>query len=105
VRDIIRRYAVVIEQIPLTLILYDAVVSGPSYNGVKDNTLIGERTIRIIANSIAQHVAVTSRVGEVVLTVILMHPAGLEEAVRITSLQGLSILIYDDKRTWSLCKL
>ena len=34
-----------------------------------------------------------------------MHPAGLEEAVRITSLQGLSVLIENDHRTWSLGKL
>ena len=103
--DIVAGYTVVIEQIPLALVLYDRVVSGPSYDGIQDDALIGERSVGVVADGIAQQVAVTRRIGEVVLAIVLMHPAGLKEAVGVTSLQGLTVLINDDKRTWSLCKL
>ena len=63
VGDIVRGNAVVIEQIPLSLVLHNRVMGGPAYNGLKDDTLIGERTVRIITNSVAQEVAITSRVA------------------------------------------
>lgn len=63
-----------IEQEPLTLVLYNAVMGCPTHNGIEDNALIGEWTVRIITDSIAKHVAVTSRIAEIVLSIILVHP-------------------------------
>ena len=53
---------VVVEEIPLTLELYDRMVSGPSHNRIEYHTLIGERSVRIVANTIAEVVGVTSRI-------------------------------------------
>ena len=72
--DVVRGNAVVVEQIPLTLELHDAVVGSPTHDGVEQHTLIGEGTVRIISNGLAEEVAVARRVREVVLTVVLMHP-------------------------------
>ena len=102
--NVVRGYTVVIAQIPLSLELDNAVVSCPTYNGIKDDTLVSERTVGIVANGIAQEVAIASRVREVVLSIIFMHPRCFEEAVWITSLQGLSILIENDDRACSLGK-
>ena len=74
VGDVVGRYTVVIEQIPLSLILYDAVVSGPTNNRIQDDTLIGEWSIRIVTDGIAEEVAITSRITEIVLAVVLVHP-------------------------------
>ena len=50
------------------------MVSGPAYDGVEDDTLIGERTVGVVTDGVAQEVAVAGRVGEVVLAVVLVHP-------------------------------
>ena len=63
-----------IEQVPLTLELYDAVVGSPSHDGVEDDTLVGERPVGVVANAIAEEVAVARRVGEVLLAIVLVHP-------------------------------
>ena len=63
-----------VEQEPLALILYDAMVCGPTYDGIKQNSLIGEWSVRIITNGIAQIVAVTCRVAEIVFTIIFVNP-------------------------------
>ena len=94
--DIVRRYTVVIEQEPFALILHNAMVCGPTYDWIKDDALRGKGAIRIVTNSIAEHVAVACRIAKVILAVILVHPGSLEEAVRITGLQRLTVLIEDD---------
>ena len=72
--DVVRRDTVVIEQIPLSLVLYNTVVGCPANNRIEDNSLISERTVWVVTRGVAQEVTVTSRVREVVLTVLLMHP-------------------------------
>jgi hypothetical protein len=94
-----------IAQVPLTLELYDRVVSRPAYHRIKDHTLIAERSVRRIANGIAEIVAITSRVREIILAVILVHPRGFEETVRITSLHGLAVLIKHNHSARRLCEL
>ena len=74
VSDVVRRHAVVIEQEPFALVLHDAMVCCPAYNGIEDDALVGEGTIRIVADGVAEHVAVTGGVAEVILAVILVHP-------------------------------
>ena len=74
VGDVVRRNAVMIEEIPLSLVLNDAVVGCPTNNRIEDNSLIGERTVWVVTRGVAQEVAVASRVREVVLAVVLMHP-------------------------------
>ena len=49
--------------------------------------------------------AVARGIREVILAFVFMHPRGLEETVRVTSLQGLSVLIQDNHRTRCLCEL
>ena len=94
-----------IEQVPLSLVLYDRVVSRPAYDRIQDDTLIGEGAVGVITNGVAQEVAVARRVREVILAVVLVHPRCLEEAVRVAGLQGLSVLVEDDNGTRCLGKL
>ena len=91
--DVVRRYTVVIEQEPFALILHNAMVCGPTYDWIKDDALIGKGAIRIVTNSIAEHVAVACRIAEIIFAIILMHPRSLKEAVGISSLQRLTVLI------------
>ena len=94
-----------IAQIPLTLELDDAVVGSPAYDGVEDDALIGERSVGIVADGIAKEVAVARGVRELVLTVVFVHPAGLEETVWVAGLQGLAVLVENEHGTRSLGKL
>ena len=93
------------EQIPLSLVLTDTVMGCPTYYRFQDDALVSERTIRIITYSIAEIMSITGRVAEVILALILMHPASLEEAMRIIGWQYLTLLVNDDNRLWHFCKL
>ena len=73
-RDVVGGNAVVIEQEPLALVLDDAVMGCPAHNGIEEHTLIGERSVRIVADGIAEEMTVASRIAEIVLAIILMHP-------------------------------
>jgi len=57
---VIRWNAIVMEQIPLAIELSNSVVSGPANNWCKNHTLIGEWSVRIVADCIAKEVAVAS---------------------------------------------
>ena len=72
--DVVGRNAVVIEQEPLALILYDAVMGGPAYDGIEDDALISERTVGIVADGIAEEVAVNCRIAEIEIATVLVHP-------------------------------
>ena len=65
----------------------------------------GKWSIRIITYSIAEIMSITRRVAEVILALVLMHPASLEEAMRIIGWQHLTLLVNDDNRLWHFCKL
>lgn len=91
------RYAVVMEQIPFAFVFRNGVMGGPTYDRGKDDTLIGERAIWVVADGITQAVGVSGGVGEVVFSVILVHPGGFEEAaVVISGSQWLAVLVQDD---------
>ena len=94
-----------IEQEPLALVLHDTMMGRPAYDRVEDDTLIGEGTIGIVADGIAEEVTVARRVAEVILSIVLMHPGGLEETVGIACLQGRTVFVKDHHRTGSLGKL
>ena len=68
--DVVRGYTVVVEQEPLALVLDDAVVGSPAHDGVEEHALIGERSVRIVTNGIAEEVAVARGVGEIILGVV-----------------------------------
>ena len=102
---VVAGHTVVVEEIPVAVILQDAVVCCPADNGVEDHTLIGERTVGIVADSIAEQVTVAGGVREIVSAVHLMHPAGLEESVRVVGGEWLSLLVDDDDGTWHLAEL
>ena len=63
-----------IEQEPFSLILDDAVVGSPSYYGVENDTLIGERAVGVVTDGIAEEVTVTGGVAEIIFTVVFVHP-------------------------------
>ena len=93
------------EQIPLSLVLTDAVMGCPTYYRLQDDALVSERTIRIITYCIAEIMSITGRVAEVILALILVHPASLEEAMRIIGWQYLTLLVNNDNRLWHFSKL
>ncbi len=55
-------HAVVIEQIPLVLKLHDRVVGGPADNRLEDDALPGEGAVGIVADGVAQEMAVAGGV-------------------------------------------
>ena len=93
------------EEIPLSLVLADTVVSRPTYYWFQDNALIGEWSVWIVTYRIAEIMAIACRVAEVILAFVLVHPTCLEEAMWIVSRQDLAILIHDDNWLWHLSKL
>ena len=103
--DIVRGYTVVIAQIPLTLILDNRVVGGPTYDGVEDDALIAERSVGIVTDGVAEEVAVAGRVREIVLAIVFVHPRSLEETVGVACLHGFTVLVENHDSTGSLGKL
>ena len=77
----------------------------PTYYRLQDNTLVSEWSIRIITHRIAEIMSITRRVAEIILALILVHPASLEEAMRIIGWQYLTLLVNNDNRLWHLSKL
>ena len=65
------------EEIPLSLVLTDAMMSGPTYNWLQDDTFVGERTVWIVTYRITEIMAIACRVAEVILALLLVHPASL----------------------------
>ena len=63
-----------VEEIPLALVFSNGMVGCPTNYWCHNHSLIGEWTIRIITNGIAEEVAVACRIGEVVLSVLFEHP-------------------------------
>lgn len=81
------------EQIPFPLILHNRMMRSPSHYRSKNNPLIDERAIRIIAYGIAQAVSITGRVRKVIASIVLMYPTCLEETTHIvTGRQRFTIL-------------
>ena len=72
--DTIGWRTVVMEEIPLTFVLHDGVVCGPAYDRLEDDSLIAEWSVGVVADGIAQQMAVASGVREVVFALILVHP-------------------------------
>ena len=60
--DAVAGNAVVMEEIPFALVLHDAVVGGPSHYRSEEDALIGERSVRIVADGVAEEMGVTGRV-------------------------------------------
>ena len=77
---------VVMEEIPLATVFNDAVVGGPAYDRSKDFTAIDEGSVGVVADGVAEQMAVTGGIGEIILAIVLMHPRSLEEAVRVICL-------------------
>lgn len=98
-------HTVVMEEVPLALVLRDAVVGGPAHYRFQNDALVGEGAVGVVAHGIAQIVAVTRGVAEIVLALVLVHPAGLEEAVWVIGGQHIAVLVYDDHGTGHFGKL
>ena len=62
------------EEIPLAAVLEDGMMSGPSHYWREDDTLIGERSVGIVAHGIAEQMTVAGGVREIILSVVLVHP-------------------------------
>ena len=93
------------EKIPLALILQNGVVGSPTNHRSKNHTLISEWAVTVVTNSIAQHVAITSGIREVVLAIVLVHPRCFEETMWVICLERITFVIHDDDWTWSLSKV
>lgn len=90
----IGRHTVVVEQIPFSFILYNGMVRGPTHYRSEDDTLIGERSVRIVADGVTQAVRIAGGVGEIIFAVVFVHPTGFEEtAFIVASRQRFAILI------------
>ena len=84
------------EQIPFVPVFHNGVVGSPAYHRSQDYSLISERTVRIVADGVAQAVGITGRVGEVIFSVILVHPACFEETAFVVSgCQRLPVFVQD----------
>ena len=81
-----RRDRVMMEEIPLALILKNGMMGCPAHYWSEDHTLVGEWSVRIVANTIAKEVAISGGVREIVFPIVLMHPRSLKEAVRVVCL-------------------
>jgi len=103
--DAVAGHAVVVEQPPAALVLHDAVVRGPSYDGLQQLALEAEGSVGVVADGEAEQVTVAGGIGEEVLLADLVHPGGLEEAVGVAGLQGLAVGIEDDDAARCLGKL
>ena len=73
-RDVVGGNTIVITEIPLALEKDDGMMGRPAHYGVKYDTLIGEGSIGIVADGIAEHVAVACRVRKIVFVFVFMHP-------------------------------
>ena len=94
-----------VEQIPFSFILYNGMVRGPTHYRSEDDTLIGERSVRIVADGVTQAVRIAGGVGEIIFAVVFVHPTGFEEtAFIVASRQRFAILIQNDNGFRLFCK-
>ena len=92
--DALGRHAVVMEKPPFAFELHYTMESGPAYHRSKNLSLVSERSIRIVSDSIADTMSIAGRVAEIILSVVLVEPAGLEEAALVVSCKKrLAVLI------------
>ena len=84
-----------VEEIPFAFILDDAVVGGPAYDGGEDYALIDEGAVGVVADGVAEQMGVAGGVGEVIFTVVFMHPGGFEEAMRVVGFEGVAFFVED----------
>ena len=95
-----------VEEVPFALEFHDAVVRGPAEDRGEDHALVGERAVRVVADGVAELVRVAGGVAEVVLAVVLVHPAGLEEAALVVlDLDRGAVLVQEDDRLRVLAEL
>lgn len=78
--DTAAQFAVVVEQPPAALEFYNGVVSRPAQHRLENAPAVCEGSVGGRTRGIAQVVAVTGGVAEVVGVAALVHPRGLEEA-------------------------
>ena len=74
-----------IEEIPFSLKLYNRVVIRPAFHRLEYIALIGERAIGIVSYRISDKMRVSRGVGQIVLSVIVVHPSRLKESAGIIS--------------------
>ncbi len=72
--DATRRGTVVMEEIPPPAILANAVMGGPPHDGLKQYASEGERSVGVVAYSIAQQMGVTRGIAEIVFPIVFVHP-------------------------------
>ena len=62
------------EKIPLAVYLNDGMMGGPTDHRSEDHALIYEWAVRVVADGITEEMGVACGIGEIILSVILMHP-------------------------------
>ena len=89
-------HAIVMEEIPLAVVFHDAVVCSPSHDRLKDYALVGEGTIGAVTRGVTDEMGVARGIRKIIFPLILVHPAGLEEAVRVIGRQWVPLFVYDE---------
>ena len=67
--DAIWQLAIMIEEIPLSVILQDGMVRSPAKHGFQNPSLISEGANRAVTNGINQVMGSTGGIGEIILSV------------------------------------
>ena len=95
-----------VKQVPLAVKFHDGMVAGPAHNRVQQNAFVRERTIRIVANRIADVLRIAGAVREVVVTAKLVHPRSFKKTAVVVSLQErVAFFINDHHIFWCFGKL
>ena len=85
-----------IEKVPFPLKLDDGMMRRPPNDRVKDISPKNKWTGGVLTSGIGDKVGIASRIGEIVGTIILVHPGSLEKSpVVVVGKQWLTVLIGD----------
>ena len=72
-----------VEKVPLPSYIDDGLMIGPSFHRREHYALVSEGSIRTVARRVNDIVCIPRRIGEIILSIILMHPGRFKEALLI----------------------
>src|SRR4051812_20638196 len=85
-----------IEEIPFSFKFNYGVVVGPTNHGIENYALVGEWSIWIVTNRVANKMSVTRRVREIIFAIVFVHPGSLEETfIVVFAEKWLAIFIHN----------
>lgn len=84
------------EEIPSAFIFDYAVVCGPAHDGLEEHAAVGEGSIGVVARGVTEEMGVARAVTEIIGAVVFVHPACLEEAMRVVGWHHGAVGVEDD---------